>query len=253
MEHRHALWRHPYRESCRRHRRFARHRRRHRRAPRPRRLRRHDQLRRKRRAGRGAGAQDQNVRRPRGGLQGRRQQTGRRAAPVRRDDRRLRRRRCAGQQRRRHVAGQHRRRRRCRVRPHDRHQPEGQLQHHARGGKADPPGRPHHQFLDQHRRHAAADLRGLCGDESGRRSDDGHPRQGAARPERDRQRHRARADGDRSVPHRQVAGARRSHGEDGAAGALGAPDDIAAAVSFLAGPDGGWINGQTIRANGGIV
>ena len=34
---------------------------------------------------------------------------------------------------------------------------------------------------------------------------------------------------------------------------LGTPDDIAAAVSFLAGPDGGWINGQTLRANGGIV
>jgi 3-oxoacyl-[acyl-carrier protein] reductase len=34
---------------------------------------------------------------------------------------------------------------------------------------------------------------------------------------------------------------------------LAAPDDIAAAVSFLAGPDGRWINGQTLRANGGIV
>ncbi|KQW88453.1 3-ketoacyl-ACP reductase [Massilia sp. Root418] len=34
---------------------------------------------------------------------------------------------------------------------------------------------------------------------------------------------------------------------------LGTPDDIAAAVAFLAGPDGGWINGQTLRANGGVV
>lgn len=34
---------------------------------------------------------------------------------------------------------------------------------------------------------------------------------------------------------------------------LGRPEDIAAVVSMLAGPDGGWINGQTIRANGGIV
>jgi len=24
-------------------------------------------------------------------------------------------------------------------------------------------------------------------------------------------------------------------------------------VAFLAGPDGGWINGQIIRANGGII
>jgi 3-oxoacyl-[acyl-carrier protein] reductase len=34
---------------------------------------------------------------------------------------------------------------------------------------------------------------------------------------------------------------------------LGAPADIAAAVAFLAGPDGAWINGQTLRANGGII
>jgi 3-oxoacyl-[acyl-carrier protein] reductase len=34
---------------------------------------------------------------------------------------------------------------------------------------------------------------------------------------------------------------------------LGTPEDIAAAVSFLAGPDGAWINGQVLRANGGIV
>ena len=34
---------------------------------------------------------------------------------------------------------------------------------------------------------------------------------------------------------------------------LGRPEDIANAVAFLAGPDGGWINGQVLRANGGIV
>jgi 3-oxoacyl-[acyl-carrier protein] reductase len=34
---------------------------------------------------------------------------------------------------------------------------------------------------------------------------------------------------------------------------LGQPQDIANAVSFLAGPDGVWINGQTLRANGGII
>ncbi|MDM9622477.1 3-ketoacyl-ACP reductase [Rhizobium sp. AC44/96] len=34
---------------------------------------------------------------------------------------------------------------------------------------------------------------------------------------------------------------------------LGMPDDIAAAVSFLVGPDGAWINGQVLRANGGMV
>jgi 3-oxoacyl-[acyl-carrier protein] reductase len=34
---------------------------------------------------------------------------------------------------------------------------------------------------------------------------------------------------------------------------LGEPEDIANVVSFLAGPDSGWINGQTLRANGGIA
>jgi 3-oxoacyl-[acyl-carrier protein] reductase len=34
---------------------------------------------------------------------------------------------------------------------------------------------------------------------------------------------------------------------------LGTPEDIAASVAFLAGPDGAWINGQTLRANGGMV
>ncbi|AXF04756.1 SDR family oxidoreductase [Paraburkholderia hospita] len=34
---------------------------------------------------------------------------------------------------------------------------------------------------------------------------------------------------------------------------LGQPDDIANAVAFLAGPDGAWINGQVLRANGGIA
>jgi 3-oxoacyl-[acyl-carrier protein] reductase len=34
---------------------------------------------------------------------------------------------------------------------------------------------------------------------------------------------------------------------------LGQPDDIASVVSFLAGPESGWVNGQIIRANGGTV
>ncbi len=34
---------------------------------------------------------------------------------------------------------------------------------------------------------------------------------------------------------------------------LGTPDDIASTVSFLAGPDGAWINGQILRANGGFA
>ncbi len=36
-------------------------------------------------------------------------------------------------------------------------------------------------------------------------------------------------------------------------GRLGEPEDIARVVAFLVGPDGGWINGQVLRANGGII
>ena len=36
-------------------------------------------------------------------------------------------------------------------------------------------------------------------------------------------------------------------------GRLGEPEDVARAVAFLVGPDGGWINGQVLRANGGVV
>ncbi|MEK1852879.1 MAG: SDR family oxidoreductase [Phyllobacterium sp.] len=34
---------------------------------------------------------------------------------------------------------------------------------------------------------------------------------------------------------------------------LGQPEDIASVISFLAGPDAGWVNGQILRANGGLV
>ncbi len=34
---------------------------------------------------------------------------------------------------------------------------------------------------------------------------------------------------------------------------LGQPEDIADVVAFLAGADGAWINGQTLRVNGGII
>lgn len=34
---------------------------------------------------------------------------------------------------------------------------------------------------------------------------------------------------------------------------LGEPDDIARVVSFLVGPDGEWVHGQVVRANGGFA
>jgi 3-oxoacyl-[acyl-carrier protein] reductase len=36
-------------------------------------------------------------------------------------------------------------------------------------------------------------------------------------------------------------------------GRLGTPEDIAEVVAFLAGPQGHWINGQVIRANGAVI
>nr|WP_232530940.1 SDR family oxidoreductase [Microlunatus antarcticus] len=36
-------------------------------------------------------------------------------------------------------------------------------------------------------------------------------------------------------------------------GRLGRPQDVASVVAFLAGPDGGWITGQNLRAGGGIA
>jgi 3-oxoacyl-[acyl-carrier protein] reductase len=34
---------------------------------------------------------------------------------------------------------------------------------------------------------------------------------------------------------------------------LGQPEDLANVVSFLSGPDGGWVNAQVLRANGGFA
>ncbi|MES2740139.1 MAG: SDR family oxidoreductase [Pseudomonadota bacterium] len=36
-------------------------------------------------------------------------------------------------------------------------------------------------------------------------------------------------------------------------GRLGEPSDIAAVIAFLTGVDGGWVNGQIIRVNGGVI
>jgi 3-oxoacyl-[acyl-carrier protein] reductase len=36
-------------------------------------------------------------------------------------------------------------------------------------------------------------------------------------------------------------------------GRLAEPEDIARVIAFLVGPDGGWVNGQVLRANGGVI
>lgn len=36
-------------------------------------------------------------------------------------------------------------------------------------------------------------------------------------------------------------------------GRVGTPEEVASVVAFLVSPEGGWINGQTVRANGGVA
>jgi len=35
-------------------------------------------------------------------------------------------------------------------------------------------------------------------------------------------------------------------------GRLGTPEEVAAVVAFVAGPDGGWLTGQNVNASGGV-
>jgi 3-oxoacyl-[acyl-carrier protein] reductase len=46
---------------------------------------------------------------------------------------------------------------------------------------------------------------------------------------------------------------KQAFGRMAALGRLGRPEDIADAVALLCGPDAGWVTGQTVRVNGGIV
>jgi 3-oxoacyl-[acyl-carrier protein] reductase len=38
-----------------------------------------------------------------------------------------------------------------------------------------------------------------------------------------------------------------------ALGRLGTPEDVAATVAMLVGPDAGWVTGQNVRVNGGLI
>jgi 3-oxoacyl-[acyl-carrier protein] reductase len=46
---------------------------------------------------------------------------------------------------------------------------------------------------------------------------------------------------------------KQAFGRLAALGRLGRPEDIADAVALLCGPDAGWVTGQTIRVNGGLI
>jgi 3-oxoacyl-[acyl-carrier protein] reductase len=46
---------------------------------------------------------------------------------------------------------------------------------------------------------------------------------------------------------------KQAFGRMAALGRLGRPEDVAAVVALLAGDDAGWVTGQNVRANGGLI
>ena len=46
---------------------------------------------------------------------------------------------------------------------------------------------------------------------------------------------------------------KRAFARMAALGRLGTPEDVAAAVAMLVGPDAGWVTGQNVRVNGGLI
>ncbi len=141
----------------------------------------------------------------------------------------------------------YRRHRRRRLRPHDRHQPEGQLQHHARGGSDGirDGGRiinfstsvvgmllPTYGVYAATKAGVEAMTAILAKELRGRNvTVNASPRW---------------ADGDRPVPRRQVAGVVDRMAKMAPLERSGArPTTSPRRSSFSPGPDGGWINGQT--------
>jgi 3-oxoacyl-[acyl-carrier protein] reductase len=115
------------------------------------------------------------------------------------------------------------------------------------------PGWMHREFLNECRRTRAAWLHALRRHEVGGRNPDQYLRQGTPRP---RNSVNAVAPGPTATElffngktPEQIAHMSRMAPLE----RLGRPEDIAAVVSFLMGPDEAWVNGQTLRANGGIV
>ncbi len=98
-----------------------------------------------------------------------------------------------------------------------------------------------------------AQLRRVRRHQGWRGSHDPRPLQGTARPRHHGECRGPRSHGHRALPRRQAASRHRPAGEAPPLERLGQPEDIASAVAFLAGPDGAWINGQVLRANGGVI
>lgn len=52
---------------------------------------------------------------------------------------------------------------------------------------------------------------------------------------------------------RLTAGSRRERAAQTLVGREGSPEEIASLISWLLGPDGGWVTGQVLSPNGGVV
>lgn len=52
---------------------------------------------------------------------------------------------------------------------------------------------------------------------------------------------------------RLTEGSRATRAGQTLVGREGTPDEVAALISWLLGPDGGWVTGQVLSSNGGIV
>ena len=139
------------------------------------------------------------------------------------------------------------------VRPPLCDQCEGHIQYPASCGKEAAPGWTHREFLNECCWTRAAWLRALRRDKVGGRDSNQYLRQGTPRPRNLRERGGSWTNGDRSVLQPQNAEQIAHMSKMAPLERLGRPEDIAGVVSFLVGPDGAWINGQTLRANGGIV
>ena len=130
------------------------------------------------------------------------------------------------------------RERRRAVRPPDRHQSQRRFNTMREAAQRLRNGGRIINFSIERRRTVAADLRRLRRDEGGVEAMTQRARERDARPRHHRQRNRAGPDRHGSLPRRQIAGADRTIAKAAPLERLGQPEDIAAAVSFLAGPDG---------------
>ena len=133
-------------------------------------------------------------------------------------------------------------------------QPQGHVQHPARGRPPPARRRPHHQPVEQRGWPDAAHLRRLRRDQGRGRSDDAtcSPRNCAAAASPST-RWRPGPTATRLFLDGKPQEVIDRLAKQAPLERLGEPTDIAAAVAFLAGPDGAWINGQVLRANGGII